>query len=115
MVRCATFRSMALALEETSEAPHHAVTSFKVKKKIFATLNEAENRCCLRLSVEDQSLFSEYHPGVVWPVPNAWGKQGWTLVNLKQVKKELLVAMLQLAYCNLAPAKLAAKYSTEQD
>jgi hypothetical protein len=110
MVSCPAFRELALSFQETSEAPHHEVTSFKVRKKIFATLNAAENRCCLRLSAEDQALFSEYHPGVVWPVPNAWGKYGWTLVNLKKVKRELLKAMLTLAYCNLAPAKLAEEY-----
>lgn len=115
MVPCETFRKMALSFDETSEAPHHEVTSFVVRKKIFATLNTPENRCCLRLTAQDQSMFSEYNPGVVWPVPNAWGKYGWTLVNLKKVKKDLLKAMLALAYCNLAPAKLAAKYRAEME
>lgn len=113
MVSQDTVRKLALAYPETDEAPHHEVTSFRVKQKIFLTMNQPENRCCVRLSAEDQSLFALYDASVVWPVPNAWGKYGWTLVNLKKVKKEMLTELLRLAYCQVAPKKLAERFRME--
>jgi hypothetical protein len=104
---------LALAFEETEQAPHFEIISFRVKKKIFATLNQPENRACLRLSVIDQDVFERTNPGIIYRVPNAWGKYGWTLVNLTKVKKTVFRDALTCAYCNVAPSKLAAKYLIE--
>ena len=39
-------------------------------------------------------------------VPNKWGKQGWTFVEMQKVKKELFIDALTTAYCEVAPKKL---------
>ncbi|HNP48393.1 MAG TPA: MmcQ/YjbR family DNA-binding protein [Bacteroidia bacterium] len=113
MVTLDFVREFALSFEETSEQPHFEVTSFVVKKKIFATMNSKFNRACLRFSEIDQNVFCSIQPGVIYPVPNKWGKFGWTLVELKKVKKSLFKDALTRSYCTVAPAKLAAKYNTE--
>ena len=102
--------SFALSFEMTDETQHHEIISFRAKKKIFATLNKPENRACLKLSLIDQDVFSTTNPGVIYPVPNAWGKYGWTLVNLAKVKKVVFKDAMTCAYCNVAPAALADKY-----
>ena len=104
---------LALSFEETSQAPHFEIISFKVKKKIFATLNQPENRACVRLSPVDQDVFETTNPGIIYRVPNAWGKYGWTLINLSKVRKTIFRDALTCAYCNVAPTKLAAKYKIE--
>ncbi|MEQ1666726.1 MAG: MmcQ/YjbR family DNA-binding protein [Bdellovibrionales bacterium] len=103
-------RRLALSFEETSEEPHFDKTSFRVKGKIFATLNLEHNRACVRLSPIDQDVFCSFKKEVIYPVPNAWGKQGWTLISLKKVRKDMFKDILTSAYCFVAPAKLSSKY-----
>jgi hypothetical protein len=110
MVSFETVRKLALAFEEAEELPHFEKTSFRIKKKIFATLNVKENRACLKLSETDQSVFCAFDKEVMYPVPNKWGKQGWTLVNLKNIRKDMFSDAINCAYCAVAPDKLAARY-----
>ncbi len=103
-------KEFALSLDGADEAPHFEHTAYRVKKKIFVTLNRKENRCCVKLNPIDQDVFCKFDAEVIWPVPNAWGKQGWTLISLKKVRKEMLKDAITTAYCTVAPPKMAAKY-----
>lgn len=98
MVSLKTFRQLALSLEGASEEPHFEKTSFRVKKKIFATLNEKENKATIKLSLPEQDLFCIYDKNVMYPVPNKWGKQGWTHINLKTIPKEMCEDAVRTAY-----------------
>lgn len=91
-------RKMALNLESVTEATHHHILSFKVKSRVFATLNLQEKRACLKLSANDQDVFSTIQKEIIYPVPNAWGKYGWTLVNLRKTRKRIFKDALQCAY-----------------
>jgi hypothetical protein len=97
---------MALSFPETNEEPHFEKTSFRVRKKIFATYDETKNRACLKLTEADQDIFSLAAPGIIYPVDNKWGKQGWTLVELAKVRKKLFSDVLISAYKAVAPPKL---------
>jgi hypothetical protein len=97
---------MALSFPETNEEPHFEKTSFRVRKKIFATYDETKNRACLKLTEADQDIFSLAAPGIIYPVDNKWGKQGWTLVELAKVRKKLFSDALISAYKAVAPPKL---------
>lgn len=102
-----TCREIALSFPEATEVAHFDKPSFRVAKKIFATLNLKENRICVKLSEIDQDVFSSFNKEVVCPVPNKWGKMGWTLVDLGKVRKDMLVDILTMAYCEVAPKRLA--------
>lgn len=106
MVDLVYFRQMALSFPETNEEPHFEKTSFRVRKKIFATYDETKNRACLKLTEADQDIFSLAAPGIIYPVDNKWGKQGWTLVELAKVRKKLFSDTLISAYKAVAPPKL---------
>lgn len=106
----ATVRELALSFEEAVELPHFDRTSFRVRKKIYATMLEKEKVAVLMLSPEDQSVFCAYDPDAMYPVPNKWGKKGSTLVNLKRVRKDIFRDALRTAYCRVAPKALADKY-----
>lgn len=101
MVEIETFRKWALAMPGVEEKPHFENQSFRVKKKIFATLNVKENRACIKLSEIDQSVFCSYRNDVIYPVPNKWGKQGWTLINLANVGPEMCEDALSTSYNSL--------------
>lgn len=113
MVSTQAARVLAMAFDEVIEEPHFEATGFKVKKKIFATMNEKEKRMTVKLTDLDQDVFCTFDNTVIYPVPNKWGTQGWTHVNLKKVRKEMLQDILNVAYCTVAPKKLADKYRIE--
>jgi predicted DNA-binding protein (MmcQ/YjbR family) len=110
MISTNTVRQMAMTLEEVTEEPHFEKISFRIKKRIFATIDEKNKRVGVKLSEIDQSVFSAYDQTIIYPIPNAWGKQGWTFIELRKVKKEMLNDALTQAYCLVAPKKLAEKY-----
>lgn len=107
MVSADTLRSYALSLPEAEETAHFENRSFLVGKKIFATLNEGARRGCVKLTLEDQDLFSLPDPAAVYAVPNKWGAHGWTNVDLTRVRQEVLESLLRTAYRTVAPKKLA--------
>jgi hypothetical protein len=110
MIDIATVRKLALSFEGTVELPHFEKTSFRINKKIFATMDIKNKRVCLLLSPIDQSVFCEFDPSIIYPVPNKWGKNGATLVELQKVRKGIFQDALTTAYCRVAPKKLANLY-----
>ncbi|MFZ6025765.1 MAG: MmcQ/YjbR family DNA-binding protein [Bacteroidota bacterium] len=107
MVTIDTFRKLALSFPEVTEEPHFEKTSFRVKKKIFATYDEVKYRACIKLSEIDQDVFSSFDRTIIYPVDNKWGNQGWTLIEMMKVRNKLFVDALTTAYCEVAPKKLA--------
>jgi predicted DNA-binding protein (MmcQ/YjbR family) len=98
MVSIATFKSLALAFPEVVELPHFEKASFRINNKIFATLDTINQKASLKLNKIDQSVFSAIDADMIYPVNNKWGQQGWTIVELKNVKKNLLKDALSKAY-----------------
>ncbi|HMJ70641.1 MAG TPA: MmcQ/YjbR family DNA-binding protein [Cyclobacteriaceae bacterium] len=105
MVSIAEARRLAMEFPETVEAPHFEKTSFRAKKKIFMTMNEKKQFAVLKLTLEDQSVFSSSPDGSIRPVPNKWGLQGATMVDLKKVKKALFKDALQCSWELVASKK----------
>lgn len=103
MVDIATFRKLALAFEGATEEPHFEKTSFRYRKKIFAVYNAKDNIGVLKLSLTDQSVFCSCKGGVIfYPVPGAWGKKGFTIVQLAAVRKDMFADALGTAYAEVA-------------
>jgi len=111
MVNSNSAKKLALEFDGAEEAPHFERISFKVNKKIFATLDTKSCQMVFKFTEIEQSVFSAYDNTVIYPIPNKWGKQGWTIVELKNVKKEVLKDAIRTSYCNVAPKPLANKYS----
>jgi predicted DNA-binding protein (MmcQ/YjbR family) len=107
MVTIDELREISLSFPETTEEPHFEKTAFKVKKKIFVTYDEKNKRACIKLSEIDQNVFSSADKTIIFPVDNKWGKQGWTLIEMNKVHKDLFIDALTTAYCEVAPKKLA--------
>jgi len=114
MISEETVRDLALSFEETVEQAHFEKTSFRVKKKIFATMDTNSMHVVLKLSEIDQSVFSDYDDSI-YPVPGGWGKKGWTRVEMQKVREDLFKDALTTAYREVAPKKLADKYKPEDE
>lgn len=107
-----TVRAIALALPETTEEPHFEKTSFRVKNKIFVT--SAGENLTLKLNPIDQDVFVSIGKGGIYPVPNKWGQQGWTIIELNNIQNAILKDAITTAYCTVAPKKLAAQVRPDQ-
>lgn len=110
MVDIEIFKKMVLSFPETTEQPHFEKTSFKVGPKIFVTLDLQTKRACAKLSLIDQDVFSSFDKTIIFPVPNKWGKKGWTFIALHKIKPEMLKDVLTRAFCEVAPKRLSKDY-----
>ena len=102
MVSVKSFRTLALAFPGATEHPHFEIVSFKIGKKIFATLNADHNRATLLLPILEQDAIVTLNSEAFSPVPNKWGTHGWTHVDLKKVNKGILADALTVAYSSVA-------------
>lgn len=114
MLAFTDLRDFARSLPETEEAPHFDIISYRIKKKIFATVNVPENRATVYLTPEDQDVFCACSQGAMFPVPNRWGHFGWTHIDLEKASWELCQDAFRLAWHARAPKALAAKYPLEE-
>ncbi len=97
-------KRIALALAGTSEAPHFDRTAFKVRR-IYATLGADGKTANLKFTPDEQEFKCMLAPEVFAPVPNAWGKQGWTTLTLAKATAADLQAALEMAWAHAVPAK----------
>jgi hypothetical protein len=104
----AILRKLALALPQAVEAPHFDMPSFRVAGKIFATARLGEPKAMLKLPPELQAAMCAAHPGIIAPVPGAWGARGATVVATNQIDPGLLADLVASAWAHTAPKKLAA-------
>src|SRR5215469_14027704 len=98
MVSLETARQLALLLPNTVEQDHFGIPSFRVNKKIFATLWIHDNKMMVKLPLFDQSAFHSFDPSIFYPVPNKYGGTGSTLVELAKVPQPMLEDALNVAY-----------------
>ena len=102
MISVKSFQKLALSFNEASEKPHFDKTSFRTKKKIFATLDSIKKQVSLKLTELDQSIYCQIRPSVATPANGLWGKQGWTIIDLNKVQKKILTEALNKAYQNVS-------------
>ena len=110
MVSTATARQLALSLPEAEEKSHFEKPDFRVRNKVFAVLHNDKFAMVVKLSVTDQSVFCAFDKTIIYPVSGGWGRMGWTMINLKKVKRLMLLDALTTAWKTVAPSKLGAKY-----
>lgn len=97
MANAQDFRRIAMQLEGTAEAPHFDRAAFKVKR-IYATLAADRRTANLCFTPNEQEFKCMLAPEAFAPIPNAWGRQGWTTVTLAKVSRDELLAALTMAW-----------------
>jgi hypothetical protein len=107
MISANAFRKIAIGYEQVEEKPHFDKASFRVKGKIFATLDTQKMNASLKLTEADQSVYCSIQPTIATPATGAWGKQGWTVFQLQKTPKTIIAEALKKAYLCTRPAKKA--------
>ncbi len=95
-------RRIALALPQTTEAPHFTATSFRVGGKIFATAPADES--CLHVFVpeEDRERWVALQPKAIEKL--FWGARAVGLkVTLRHATPSMIKALLTRAWSSKAP------------
>ena len=95
-------RRLALALPEAVEADHHGSPSFRVRGKIFCTVNQDLPRMMVKLDPEDRHNLAEAHLGVIEAVPGHWGRKGATFVWYEKADEALIVMLLGMSHAGVA-------------
>jgi hypothetical protein len=83
-----------------------------VAGKIFATLGSPDKGWgMVKLTPEQQRVFLQAHPKMFLPASGAWGRQGSTLVRLKEADAETIAEAMKAAWMGRAPKPLVARCS----
>jgi hypothetical protein len=101
-------RRIALSLEGTAEAPHFDRTAFKVAR-IYVTLASDGRTANLKFSPDEQEFKCMMAPEAFAPIPNAWGRQGWTRATLARLDAAELKAALEMAWRHAVQKKRRAR------
>ncbi len=110
MVTVESFIKLALSFQDVVEHSHFDKMSFRINNKIFATLDVDKNQACVKLSEIDQFAFSSTGADpAIFAVPNKWGKQGWTFLNLGKIDESSCLDALSTAFREVQKKKLQKK------
>ena len=104
MAAAKDLRRLALSLEGTSEAPHFERAAFKVAR-IYVTLAADGRTANFKFAPDEQELKCMIAPAAFAPVPNAWGRQGWTTAKLPTLSAAELKDALEIAWRHALPKK----------
>jgi len=95
-------RRIALSLDGTTEAPHFDRPAFKVAR-IYVTLAADGRTANFKFAPDEQELKCITAPDAFSPIPNAWGRQGWTTAQLDALSVKELAYALEIAWRHAKP------------
>ena len=105
MISIAAVRKLALSFENVSEQPHFDKISFRLRNKIFLTIDSLKNQAVVKLAPESQSLFVSFNSSLIYPANGNWGRMGYTVIELKQVPKQLVEEIIRTGFQTVSSNK----------
>lgn len=103
MVEPDRVRTLALALEGASEAPHMHRVAFRTPRKIFLTLGEQTRDVTFLFDPELRDFYCEQAPEAFRPAPGGWGRMGMTACDLTVVDEATFRSALMAAFALAQP------------
>ena len=110
MVTAAQVRALALSFPEAEQSSHFDQPDFRVRGKIFATLDPDGKRGTLKLAPELQAMLLDARPEAFYAAAGYWGRQGWTNYHPAKVQVAELKGLMEEAWLRVAPKRLAAAH-----
>ena len=104
MANADDFSRLAFALDGTLAAPHFDRTAFRAAR-IYATLAADGLSANFRFSPDEQEFKCMMAPDAFRPIPNAWGRQGWTVGTLAALSEAELKDALEAAWRHASAKK----------
>jgi hypothetical protein len=109
------FQRLALSLPDAHEEPHFERTSFRVGKKIFATMTPDGAEAMVRVGAPDllRSLLSDHSD--VFFSHGAWTERNGSLgIRLAKAKPEMIEALLVESWKHVAPKRVVAAFGGDR-
>ncbi|MFN8355033.1 MAG: MmcQ/YjbR family DNA-binding protein [Spirosomataceae bacterium] len=113
MMDVETAREQLLALPAVEEGDHFGKLSYRVKGKIFATVELETKQMVLKLTVAQQQALDENV--ALSPVEGRWGQLGWTYLELSAVSPSCFTELITIAWKNVTPKKLAKSLTSSEN
>lgn len=104
MATAGDLRRIALSLDGTTEAPHVDRFAFKVAR-IYVTLAGDGRTANLCLTPDEQEFKVMLAPELFHRLDNAWGRKGWTRINLAAASEADLRGVLEMAHQHALPVR----------
>jgi hypothetical protein len=106
------FRRFALSLPEAHEAPHFDRASFRVGKKIFATMTADGKEAMVRVGEAElrATLFAE-HAAVFFSYGGWTERNGSVGVKLAKADAKMIQAMIVESWRHVAPRRALAAFA----
>jgi predicted DNA-binding protein (MmcQ/YjbR family) len=101
-VTAAKVRELVASLPGAQEGAHHGHPDFRVKKKIFATLSEAEDRAAVRLPRLEAHDLAGRQPAVFRLVADR-EPHAWLSIVLDGIDEVHFAELLEMAWSLRAP------------
>ena len=98
MVTIQLFKEMANAYDGVTEHSESDKTSFKLKDKFFTSVAETAQIAVLKLNLKGQRKLLASGNEVIYPVEGKRGQKGWTILELRNVEKDVVASGLKMAY-----------------
>lgn len=96
----ASFRRIALGMDDAIEREHMGHPDFRANGKIFATIKHDNKSGMVKLTPEQQQKFVRDDPAAFAPESGAWGRAGCTKVIFRSVDQDMLGEAMTLAWQN---------------
>jgi hypothetical protein len=107
----AALRRLALALPGTHEEPHFERTSFRVGKKIFATMTSDGREAMVRVADPDErDALLTGEPGVFFSYGGWTERYGALGIRLAKVRLPRMRGLVVGAWRNIAPKRVIAAW-----
>jgi hypothetical protein len=98
MLNSKTACELVRSLPDVTEKRHFESDGFYANKRIFATVWHDKKQVNVRLSLSQQRVFLEADGEALIEIPNAWGKQGWTTIQLEFIDRAFFMQILKAAW-----------------
>ncbi|MCR9248404.1 MAG: MmcQ/YjbR family DNA-binding protein [bacterium] len=95
------YRTLALRCEGASEGAHMERPDFRANGRIFGSLHPDRGTAMVKLTPGQQETWLADHPAALAPASGAWGRQGYTLVELAQIDRTRLGELVTTAWQNV--------------
>ena len=103
------FRKLALAQAGAEEGRHMDHPDFRVGGRIFATLAPDGERGGVKLAPAEQRRALRAHPTWLEAAAGAWGRQGFTLVDLAGADPAAVRGLVESAWRSVSSAAAGRK------
>jgi hypothetical protein len=105
-------RAFALSLPEAEEIETWGHPTFRVRKKLFATMAPDGSDASVKSTLPEQQALIQSQPDV-FGIADYVGRHGWISVRLDAVDPDEMRELLQEAWRMTAPKRLLAAFDAE--